>query len=196
MYTYVHLTLFHSVYTIKKASQSVDAAMVVCRVQKEIGTYPKFEQGALNKVKKVDGKTRLRPPVLLDYWLKLDNSNAFRKISTEPGLSEKMRSDTSREKESQQDVVWRHHWKQEHAPKSTTNYPEAPVGITRKYRACVVRWQARIIRVSVFHGIFGAYSRDLCFCVFYIPVLLCLCSIVHLYVCNREFQNSTAMILQ
>lgn len=54
-------------YTIKKASQSVDAAMVVCRVQKEIGTYPKFEQGALNKVKKVDGKTRLRPPVLLDY---------------------------------------------------------------------------------------------------------------------------------
>ena len=41
--------------------------MAVCRVQKEKGIYPKFEQGSLNKVKKVDGKTRLRPPVLLDY---------------------------------------------------------------------------------------------------------------------------------
>lgn len=48
----------------------------------------------------------------------------------------------SREKESLQAVAWRHHWTLEPAPKSTTNYPRAPVGITRKKdRACVVRWQ-------------------------------------------------------
>ena len=68
MYTYVHLTFFIPCIPLKRHPKaSVDAAMAVCRVQKEIGTYPKFEQGSLNKVKKVDGKTRLRPPVLLDY---------------------------------------------------------------------------------------------------------------------------------
>lgn len=75
-------------------------------------------------------------------------------------MSEKCEVTLSREKESLQDVLWRHHWALEPAPKSTTNYPRAPVGITRKRSRMCCKMATAVGYIYFCDMVFfGAYIR-------------------------------------
>lgn len=75
-------------------------------------------------------------------------------------MSEKCEVTLSREKESLQDVLWRHHWALEPAPNLQLIILELLWALREKDRACVVRWQRQWGYIYFCDMVFfGAYIR-------------------------------------